>query len=66
MHITSVGGFVVDLMEGVLDPKLKNAFRWRPETAVNRNWKDLLGRFGGPNEIMDFQDVREWTDLPTR
>ncbi|TGO51405.1 hypothetical protein BCON_0162g00280 [Botryotinia convoluta] len=66
MHITSVGGFVADLMEGVLDPKLKNAFRWRPETAVNRNWKDLQGRFGGPNEIMDFQDVREWTDLPSK
>ncbi|KAF7895627.1 uncharacterized protein EAF01_009589 [Botrytis porri] len=66
MHITSVGGFVADLMEGVLNPKLKNAFRWRPETAVNRNWKDLQGRFGGPNEIMDFQNVREWTDLPTR
>ncbi|KAF7952835.1 hypothetical protein EAE96_006060 [Botrytis aclada] len=66
MHITSVGGFVADLMEGVLDPKLKNAFRWRPETAVNRNWKDLQERFGGPNEIMDFQDVREWTDLPTK
>ncbi|TGO34028.1 hypothetical protein BHYA_0215g00040 [Botrytis hyacinthi] len=66
MHITSVGGFVADLMEGVLDLKLKNAFRWRPETAVNRNWKDLQGRFGGPNEIMDFQDVREWTDLPSR
>lgn len=66
MHITSVGGFVVDSMEGKLDPKLKYAFRWRPETAVDRNWKALQGRFGGPNEIMDFQDVEEWTDLPTR
>ncbi|KAI9642192.1 hypothetical protein NHQ30_008994 [Ciborinia camelliae] len=66
MHITSVGGFVVDLMEGKLDHKLKNAFRWRPETAVDRIWKDLQGRFGGPNEIMDFQEVTEWTNLPTR
>lgn len=66
MHITSVGGLVVDLMEGKLEPKLKHAFRWRPETAVNRNWKDLQGRFGGPNKIMDFQEVTEWTDLPAR
>lgn len=66
MHITSVGGLVADSMEGNLDPKLKYAFRWRPETAVNRNWKDLQGRFGGPNEIMDFQEVKEWTDLPAR
>ncbi|EDO00418.1 hypothetical protein SS1G_14288 [Sclerotinia sclerotiorum 1980 UF-70] len=66
MHITSVGGFVVDSMEGKLDPRLKSAFRWRPETAVNRNWKDLQGRFGGPNKIMDFQDVKEWTNLPIR
>ncbi|KAB8299284.1 hypothetical protein EYC80_001363 [Monilinia laxa] len=66
MHITSVGGLVVDSMEGKLDPKLKHAFRWRPGTAVNRNWKDLQGRFGGPNEIMDLQEVTEWTDLPAR
>ncbi|KAJ8059355.1 hypothetical protein OCU04_012311 [Sclerotinia nivalis] len=66
MHITSVGGFVVDSMEGKLDPRLKSAFRWRPETAVNRNWKDLQGRFGGPNKIMDFQNVKEWTNLPIR
>jgi sarcosine oxidase/L-pipecolate oxidase len=63
MHIPTVGGFVTDVMEGKLDGKLKQAFRWRPETAVNRNWEDVQDRRGGPNRIMDFHEVKEWTDI---
>lgn len=63
MHITSVGGFIADVMEGCLDEKLKEAFRWRPETAVNRDWSDVQDRMGGPNKVMDFGDVKEWTDI---
>ncbi|KAF8849914.1 fructosyl amine:oxygen oxidoreductase-like protein [Acephala macrosclerotiorum] len=62
-HITSVGGFVADVVERRLDGRLKRAFRWRPETAVGRNWEDVQGRRGGPNKMMDFGDVREWTDI---
>lgn len=65
-HIPSVGGYIVDSMEGKLDPRLKTAFRWRPETAINRDWNHLQGRFGGPNEVMDFQKVEKWTDLEPR
>jgi sarcosine oxidase/L-pipecolate oxidase len=64
MHIPTVGGYIVDAMEGKLDPRLKQSFRWRPETAVNRNWEDTQSRFGGPNKIMDLQDVKEWTNIP--
>jgi sarcosine oxidase/L-pipecolate oxidase len=66
MHITSVGGFVADVLEDKLDGRLKAAFRWRPETAVNRNWEDVQHRRGGPNKVMDFGDVKEWTDIPPR
>jgi sarcosine oxidase/L-pipecolate oxidase len=66
MHITSVGGYVVDTLEGKLDPRLKQAFRWRPETAVNRNWDDVQSRRGGPNTVMDFGTVDRWTNIPPR
>lgn len=64
MHITSVGGFVVDAMEGKLEGRLKEAFKWRPEQAVNRDWSDVQDRRGGPNAVMDFGDVEKeggWT-----
>jgi sarcosine oxidase/L-pipecolate oxidase len=66
MHITSVGGFVADLLEEKLDENLKTAFRWRPETAVGRDWGDVQGRRGGPNKVMDFGNVDGWTDIPLR
>lgn len=67
-HIPSVGNLVADSLEGALDPQLKEAFRWRPETAVNRDWTDTQDRFGGENKVMNFQDIGDdkWTDLPTR
>ncbi|KAL6240734.1 hypothetical protein RBB50_012298 [Rhinocladiella similis] len=64
MHIPSVGGFIVDAMEGTLDERLRKSFRWRPETAVHRNWEDTQARFGGPNAIMDLRTVKDWTDIP--
>lgn len=66
MHITSVGGLIADAMERVLDGKLKQAFRWRPETAVGRDWSDVQQRMGGPNKVMDFGTVTEWTDIKPR
>lgn len=66
MHMPSIGGIIVDALENRLDPKLRRAFRWRPETAVNRDWNHTQDRFGGPNRIMDFNDVTEWTNLPAR
>ena len=64
-HIPAIGGFIADAMEDKLDEKLKESFRWRPETAVGRDWKDLQGRFGphGANHVMSFGDVAEWTAI---
>lgn len=68
MNITSIGGYVADTLEGKLDHRLKRAFRWRPETAVNRNWDDVLiqSRRGGPKKFMDFGTVGGWTNTPPR
>lgn len=62
-HIPSVGGFIADEMEGKLAERFKKVFRWRPETAVNRDWKDLQGRWGAERKVMDFQEVKEWTSI---
>ncbi|KKY18366.1 putative fructosyl amine:oxygen oxidoreductase [Phaeomoniella chlamydospora] len=65
-HITSIGGFIVDSMEGILDERMAEGMRWRPETATDPDWvTGTLGRFGGPNKVMDFQvDVKGWTNIP--
>lgn len=65
-HIPSVGGYIADAMEGVLSISLKDAFKWRPEIAVNRDWKDTQDRFGGTREVMNFQEVKEWTTIGDR
>ncbi|EFE31740.1 fructosyl amine: oxygen oxidoreductase [Trichophyton benhamiae CBS 112371] len=66
-HIPSIGSFIVDVMESKLDPRLAKAFRWRPETAVGRDWGALQGRYGpkGSNRVMNFQDIseNEWTNI---
>ncbi|KAK7539936.1 fructosyl amine:oxygen oxidoreductase-like protein [Phyllosticta citribraziliensis] len=68
MHIPIIGRYIADCMEGKLDDRVKRSWRWRPETAVNRDWKDTLHRFGGGDQVMDFQDVKdgEWTAIRPR
>lgn len=53
-HIPSIGGFVVDAMEGSLEERVARSFRWRPETALRREWGDLQGRFGPEGESFFF------------
>ena len=67
VYIPAVGSFIVDTMEGKLDSTMARAFRWRPETAVNRDWNALQGRYGpkGSNKVMDFQKIDGWTHLPS-
>jgi sarcosine oxidase/L-pipecolate oxidase len=59
----AVGMVVADAVEGKLEPRLKQLFRWRPETAVDRDWWDTQDRFGVKLEVMDLQKVKEWTDI---
>ena len=65
MQMPSIGGFICDALEGHLQSELKHVVRWRPETAVDRDWHSTQNRFGGPDEVMDFQNVHEdqWTKI---
>ena len=53
-------------MEDKIPQKVHKLIKWDPEIAQNRNWNDTLGRFGGPNRVMDFHEVNEWTSVPHR
>lgn len=50
-------------MENKVPRRIHAVVKWDPEVAANRDWKDTLGRHGGPNRVMDFNDVREWTAI---
>ncbi|KAL4967691.1 NAD(P)/FAD-dependent oxidoreductase [Aspergillus stella-maris] len=65
MQVPSIGGFIVDALEGVLAAEVKDVVRWRPETAIDRNWKDTQGRHGGDEKVMDLQNVKndDWTKI---
>lgn len=68
MHITTIGGFIADCMEGVLEARYKKAWRWRSET-IKGFWGDqLLGRWGAGNKILDIREAERygWTNVPPR
>lgn len=55
----------MDALEGKLDPRMKKAFRWRPEQAKGRDWEDLQERWGpeGSKRVMNLQEVEGWTRI---
>ncbi|KAI0549874.1 fructosyl-amino acid oxidase [Xylaria curta] len=59
----AMGQVVLEFLESKVDDRTRRAFRWRPETAVDRNWWDVQGRWGARGEVMDFNDVRGWTTI---
>lgn len=65
MQMPTIGGFIADALEGKLQKELVDVVRWRPEIAVNRDWWSTQNRFGGPDKLMNFQDVKdnEWTHI---
>ncbi|KAL2838964.1 FAD dependent oxidoreductase [Aspergillus pseudoustus] len=63
MMMPAVGITVHHVLEGVLEDRLKYGFRWRPETAVGRDWRDTQHRFGGDGAVGDFQRVEKWTNI---
>lgn len=67
-YIPAIGSVIADCLEGCMDGKMQELFRWRPETAVGRDWKDVQNRFGpeGSNYVMDFQRVEGWTSIEYR
>ncbi|KAJ5115208.1 FAD dependent oxidoreductase [Penicillium alfredii] len=65
-YLPSIGSLIVDAMEDKVPPKIHEIIKWDSDSAKDRNWKDTLGRHGGPNRVMDFHEVKEWTDLQPR
>ncbi|CAD0091796.1 unnamed protein product [Aureobasidium vineae] len=65
IHVADRVHSITDAMEDKLDPRMEHSFRWRPETAVNREWEDLQDRHGpeGSNRMMNFGDIVEWTNI---
>lgn len=64
-YIPIIGSYIADCLEGKLEARMAHGWRWRPETAVDRDWKDLQGRHGVIDTVRDFQDVPDdaWTDV---
>ncbi|GME70568.1 unnamed protein product [Ambrosiozyma monospora] len=53
---------IVQYGDGILSEEKREAWKWRPETAVNRDIYDLQGRLGGSNLIKDLGSIKEWTE----
>nr|OQO25227.1 hypothetical protein B0A51_05800 [Rachicladosporium sp. CCFEE 5018] len=68
MHIPVIGKYIMQCMEDRLDPRMQRTWRWRPETAVGRDWEALQGRWGGPNKVRNLADLGEgeWTEVGAR
>lgn len=66
--IPVIGGYIADCLEGKLDPRMARTWRWRPETAVGRDWHDVQGRMGGSDSVLNFANVKEdeWTSIAPR
>lgn len=65
MTCPAIGTLVADLFsgKGEIENRVKQMLRWRPETAVNRNWWDSQGRYGANGKVMDLRDINEWTSI---
>ena len=67
MTCPAIGVLVTDILhsKGEVEERVKQVLRWRPETAVNRDWWDAQGRYGADGKVMDLRDVKEWTSIGT-
>ncbi|KXT01699.1 hypothetical protein AC578_2725 [Pseudocercospora eumusae] len=64
-HIPIIGRYIADCLEGTLDERMKKVWRWRPETAIDRDWENVQGRMGGSYKVLNFADIPEdqWTKI---
>lgn len=65
MTSPAIGVLVADVLENKseIEERIKRMLRWRPETAVNRDWWDSQGRYGAAGKVMDLREVKEWTNI---
>ncbi|KAI0528165.1 fructosyl-amino acid oxidase [Xylaria bambusicola] len=61
----AMGQVMLEYLEGKVDDRTRRAFRWRPETAKDRNWWDVQNRWGAQGEVMDITKVKGWTEMAT-
>ncbi|KAJ4344983.1 hypothetical protein N0V95_006020 [Ascochyta clinopodiicola] len=68
MTCPAIGVLVADVLErkGEVEERVRRLLRWRPETAVQRDWWDAQGRYGAGGKVMDLRSVREWTRIGGR
>ena len=48
-----------------MDERMRRVWRWRPETAVGRDWEDVQGRMGGSHKVLNLAEIPEdeWTKI---
>lgn len=65
MTCPAIGVLVADILEanGEVENRVRMMLRWRPDTAVDRDWWDSQGRYGADGKVMDLRDVEEWTKI---
>ncbi|KAL6923908.1 hypothetical protein FSHL1_001158 [Fusarium sambucinum] len=64
-HITSIGKYISDCMEGTLEDRFAKFWKWRPEKFTEFWGKDPLDRFGADDMIMDLPkgETEGWTNI---
>lgn len=55
-----IANVVLNGVESIPQDK-RNVWRWRPETAINRDIGALQQRLGGSNQVKDLKDISEWS-----
>lgn len=65
MACPAVGVLVADAIEarGEIEERVRKMLRWRPETAVDRDWWDAQGRYGADGKVMDLSRVEQWSEI---
>ncbi|KAJ4312686.1 hypothetical protein N0V94_007328 [Neodidymelliopsis sp. IMI 364377] len=65
MTCPAIGVLVADILKpsGEVEDRVKKMLRWRPETAVGRDWWGSQGRYGADGKVMDLREVKEWTRI---
>ena len=63
--VPAIGQFIVDCMEGSLEPRFARLWRWRPEIAQGFWGEEVLGRTGADWKVIDLQKAAAegWTHI---
>lgn len=54
--LPNIGKYIVDMVQGELDPEIAHAWRWRPGLEIDRS-ESAFGDFD-----LDYKDVEKWTE----